>query len=508
MSEYYAGEPLYIGNDAQLLIDDTIIEDRWRLRRVMHHPEKFSRNPVLVADKPWESDCSHSAKVMWDEELGRYRMWYLCFNNSNYYYGSGPVDYVAYAESDDGYNWTKPLFDHCPFGDYKQTNIVHYGTYDQGTYYCPEKWPPGTPITRVQIAGATQVWKDMADPDPARRYKMISLEGRPRPEIGEVHTGVQLVTSPDGIHWTIDGDRPLIDYPSDCLNHVVYDEARGRWLLYCRPPVWHSGRHGSHHGERNIRRRVAVMTSEDFVHWTYPRVCSYPDEYDTPDYDHVRVFRYGNLFLMLYAAMEGDTTGRWELRLASSQDGLHWERYHTRETYLARGPEGAWDHGGILPGCEPIRRDEKLLIYYTGMNIGQEEQGQFTGGVGIATVINDRFVEQRAGEERGYLLTKEFILDGKTLRVNCERHKSTNLPNRPYLRAEILRHPPFGGYWGFQEAYDGFSLEDCDPLSIDHTGAIVTWQGKSDLSALAGKPVYLRFEMQNMGLFSFRLAKE
>ena len=65
------------------------------------------------------------------------------------------------------------------------------------------------------------------------------------------------------------------------------------------------------------------MTSEDLVQWSYPRVVCYPDEYDLPDYDHVLVFPYGNIFVMFYGAMEGDTTGRWELRLATSSDGFH-----------------------------------------------------------------------------------------------------------------------------------------------------------------------------------------
>ena len=72
----------------------------------------------------------------------------------------------------------------------------------------------------------------------------------------------------------------------------------------------------------------------------------------------------------------------------------------------------------------------------------------------------------------------------------------------------MLRHPPFGQHWEFREAYEGFSFDDCDPLSIDHTDATVTWKGKKDLGALAGQPVYLRFELQNMGLFAFRMAKE
>jgi hypothetical protein len=175
---------------------------------------------------------------------------------------------------------------------------------------------------------------------------------------------------------------------------------------------------------------------------------------------------------------------------------------------MPRGPEGSWDHGGVMiSGGTPVRQGEHLLFYYAGFVRGQEEQGDFGGSIGLATLKADRFVEQRAGETPGYLLTKELILEGKSLRVNMEIHKSTNLPLAPQLRVEVLRHPAFGQHWEFKEAYEGFRLEDCDPLCVDHTDATVTWKGKKDLSSLAGKPVYLRFELRYAGLFSFRLAE-
>src|SRR5687767_2002956 len=106
LNSYVAGEPLRIGNDVQLFIDDTMIEDRWRLTRVMHHPDKYPRNPLILPDKEWEADSAQGPKVIWDDEYGKFRMWYTCFNNSTYFHGSGPLEYMAYAESDDGFNWT------------------------------------------------------------------------------------------------------------------------------------------------------------------------------------------------------------------------------------------------------------------------------------------------------------------------------------------------------------------------------------------------------------------
>lgn len=489
MDDYFLGAPLRIGNETQLLLDDAIVEDRWGLKRVLQHPAKFSGNPVIRRDRPWEGDLVQGPAVIRDETFGKYRMWYTCFNRKHFAHGGGPSYYIGYAESADGFQWEKPLFDHLPVGGHARTNIVYAGTHEQGL--------PGHKQQRVEMG---QVFRDDEDPDPGRRYKMICLEGRPRPDLGEVHSGIEMAVSPDGLHWRLSGERSILDQHSDAANHVVYDTIAKLWLLYCRPVVYSSGRSDS---RRHHRRRVALMTSPDFVNWSYPRVVLYPDELDWPDYDHALVFRYGSHHLMFIGAMEGDTTGRKEIRIASSADGIRWERFHTRAAFIPQGEPGSDEEGSVLPACPPIRQGEDLLIYYSGHRLGQHESGVQSGGCRVATMKADRFVAQQADENAGWLLTREFILGGNRLRVNLAQDRR---PYRmPRLRVEILRHPPMGGHWGFQEIYPGFGLEDCDPLSGDSTSLTVTWKGNPDLSPLRGKAVYLRFELAHMSLFAFRI---
>lgn len=498
-NDYLEGQPLRLAPGPQLLLDDTLVEDRFNLTRTLHFPTKFLRNPVILRDQPWEGDCIVGPRVIWDEAYGRFRAWYTCFNTNNYHTG-GLVYYTGYAESDNGFDWEKPLFDICPIGDHKKTNIVHTGNREDSSG------------RRMFAIG--QVFKDEKDPDPERRYKMIGLDGRPHPRYPEnINTEPSLLVSPDGLHWTLTGERPIFDSHSDTSNHIVYDAERERWLMYCRPAVNSSGR-GIGEDHRHLRRRLCVMTSKDLETWTYPRIVFYPDERDLPDYDHATVFRYGSHFLMLYAAMDGDGLARFETRLASSADGIHWERFHTRENFIEMGAPGAWDAGLIGPGCEPVRQGENLLIYYTGHNLGQYEN--FTArrardsGIGVAMMKADRFVSQRAGERNGYLLTREFLLEGETLHVNIS---SQGIPyHHPQLRVEVLRHPPLGEHAdyfyrenGCTYAYEGFSFDDCTPLSGDATRVQVHWKERK-LGELKGQPVYLRFELRDMDLFSFHIS--
>ncbi len=487
MDTYFQGQPRQIGNETQLLVDDHVIEDRWRLTRVLHKPEKFLRNPVVVRDKPWEGDFAYRPAILWDEDFGRYRMWYQCFSTSNYYGSGGPPYYLCYAESDDGIAWEKPLLNVCEFPGYGKTNVVYCGTF------------------RNRVQGV-QVLKDPRDPDPQKRYKMICLEARPVQD--GFQSGVNMAFSPDGFAWTLPEGPHLLDYHSDCYNHVVYDPVNHIWLLYCRPiHMFATGRDsgnppGGKPGSRHMKRRIAAMTSPDLVHWSYPRTVMYPDERDLPDYDSCAVFRYGSHFLMHYAVMEGDQTGSVDSGLASSPDGFNWERFYTRESYLARGREGDWDAGQVFINTAPVQQGERLLIYYTGTTNPQyRESGQ--AAIGLALTKIDRFAEQRAGDDPGYLLTKEFIFEGKTLHLNTAMDGMTY--KNQSVRVEIVRHPPIGGHYGFTQAFEGFSLNDCDPVRGDRTDAVVTWKGNSNLSLLSGRPVYLRFEIQNMGLFSFRV---
>jgi hypothetical protein len=47
-------------------------------------------------------------------------------------------------------------------------------------------------------------------------------------------------------------------------------------------------------------------------------------------------------------------------------------------------------------------------------------------------------------------------------------------------------------------------LAACDELRGDAIEQVVAWKSDADLGAMAGKPVRLRFALNNADLFSFR----
>ncbi|MFN0167437.1 MAG: hypothetical protein ACKV22_13480 [Bryobacteraceae bacterium] len=77
-----------------------------------------------------------------------------------------------------------------------------------------------------------------------------------------------------------------------------------------------------------------------------PRSVMYPDERDIPDVDGAHVFRRHGAFLSLYAVMNAEKgKSENEAHIATSRDGVEWERMWDRKPLVSRREKGAFDHG-------------------------------------------------------------------------------------------------------------------------------------------------------------------
>jgi hypothetical protein len=196
-----------------------------------------------------------------------------------------------------------------------------------------------------------------------------------------------------------------------------------------------------------------------------------------------------------------------EMYVATSRDGIHWDRTWDRQPLIARGPEGSYDHGQVEPGTSPpldIRED--MLIYYYASPQGQGHWAAETG-VGVARLRRDRFVGQWAGDQTGYLVTRQFVLEGTRLRLNCSSVPGPYYKETDGIWVEVLEAPDYKTReTKFEKKVPGFTMEDCDRIVTDNLAHTVTWKKNADLSALKGKSVYLRFKMKRAGLFGFQIA--
>src|SRR4029079_1755737 len=108
------------------------------------------------------------------------------------------------------------------------------------------------------------------------------------------------------------------------------------------------------------------------------------------------------------------------------------------------------------------------------------------------TLRMDGFVSVGAPAKSGELLTKPLIFTGNELRLNFSSSAAGG------IQVEIQ------GLEG--KALPNFALSDCQPVFGDSLDRKVTWKAGSDVGALAGKPVRLRFRIEDADLFALRFA--
>src|SRR5205085_7888508 len=80
-------------------------------------PEKYSRGPIVVADKPWEGTLIqlYSSDVRRDETTGKWQMWYE---------GHPGLVNLCTAFSNDGVHWEKPSLGIEAFQGSKDNNLI------------------------------------------------------------------------------------------------------------------------------------------------------------------------------------------------------------------------------------------------------------------------------------------------------------------------------------------------------------------------------------------------
>ena len=501
---YFAGLPLTIGNKVQFLFDDYIVEDKYGLRRVIGPVEKYTGNPLdFGEDKPWELNLSANWRgvilrhILYDPEEKLYKSWYT-IQRWEPGYETGHNYSTLYAESLDGITWKKPELDFFTI-DGQKTNIVLHK--EKGTNL----------LQNVILNTRTN--------DPEQRFIGLAKVVPP----GESTRCIVLMYSPDGKKWTLASDPVMFRGASDGGYELVHDHIRDRWLIYRRPPT-NALVNGTDdlgfYARRNQKRRFSLALSHDMKNWTYPGNIVLMDEVDDSkitqvgnnmDIDGISIMKYGDIFFGVIGLMDNLAFSLpRHSHLIWSRDGIDWDRLPERPLFIENGQPGDWDAGSI-GGMRLISNGDSILIYYGGGNTPQAFYGQEGekdiprfSGTGLAFIGRDRFIGLQTGPEGGFLLTRQFILEGNRIEINF----SSQVKNPPpvlgsMIKAEILQ--PAEGHHAAQP-YPGFSMKDCDPVIVnDAFNQTITWNGSADLSSLKDKPVYIRFYIRNSTLYTFKI---
>jgi len=365
-----------------LMIDDGHIQSR-DVQRVYHPFRKYSGNPIIQADKPWEG----KAIQLYGSVLPGFKMWY-----SSYNYDGNPSSQVLYAVSLDGLHWAKP-------GVGGSSSNALFGGQNAAM----------VSVLRTQF-------------DPARPYKLVAYQN------GGFNG-----------HWTFDGMQTF-PYPENPLFANGSDVAQFYWDPY-------TGQYGGTTKESaplrgDTRRVVRFIRSDDLIGWDPVGEVLAPDIIDDqiypglyPNFYGLPVFAIGEQYLgllwVLKAREPSGLTGKISIQLVSSHDGVSWTREEgNRPAILDVGPPGAWDDGQLYTATQLLRVEDELWLYYSGCNMEHGASLRDTVcSIGLAKAPYHRLASLSGS---GTVLTEALDPSGPVLRLNYDGSEGG-------LQVELLR---------------------------------------------------------------------
>ena len=180
--------------------------------------------------------------------------------------------------------------------------------------------------------------------------------------------------------------------------------------------------------------------------------------------------------------------------LPKLRDGLSWQRYRQRTSFLPLGAVGDFDSGMIIADSSGLIADDaKISIYYSGWNVDHNGNpiggGEAISGIGLAELRKDGFVSVDAGPDGGTLTTVPFVLPNVQLMINAVTTPGGS------VRAELINTAG--------EIIAGYELAESGSFSGDSLGAQLRWSNQNIDESLIGETVSLKFYLQDASLYSF-----
>ncbi len=484
----WADDVVDIGSRRELFVDATLIDTLDGVKRKLHHP--VPREIAITHDAPWEGAGSGYHTVIRDGDL--YRMYHrgsvLGVKDGRLIVGK---QVYCYAESKDGITFHKPNLGLFEYNGSKDNNIVWDG---------------------VGVHNFAPFLDANPDCSPDARFKALAGTAK--------EGGLFAFKSGDGVHWSLIQEEPVVTKGAfDSQNLAFWDPTAKVYRAYFRTftqgittgEVWKPA------GYRAIR----VATSKDFLSWGNEADLTYEDSPEEHLYTNqiAPYYRAPHILLGLptryvergwspsmralpqlkHREMRSEAHLRYgtaltEALVMASRDGIHFERWN--EAFFRPGiqrPE-TWQYGQQYVAWHAVETKSSLpgaadeLSFYAS-------EGGWTGDSNAMrryTLRLDGFVSVHGKWKGGTMTTKPIRFQGDQLRLNFATSAAGS------LRVAIQTADG--------QRIDGFGLDDCSEVFGDSVERTVVWGGNTDVSALAGKPVRLIFEVTDGDLYSYQFA--
>ncbi len=457
-----------IGANKVLFVDHDFITKSAGVRLKLHPPRKTGER-LLESEHPWESATLNWFSVLRDGD--KYRMWYECYDVEGW--PTADDTSFCYAESNDGFHWTKPKLGMVSYRGNKDNNILFRQV--------------GEEKHRSRVHGSG-VFLDPSAP-PESRYKCVSqglFQG-----IAERPYFVAGMTSPDGFRWTR-SPQPICPVFADSQYSGFWDAQQRRHVIFGRV----SGRGG---------RAIGRSTSDRFDAFApFTRVLE-TDDHDPPESDlyNPACQPYPDVpgLYLMFPSLFRHREETLDIRIAVSRDGEKWTRPDREVAFIPLGKPGDFDGGSLYMGNSGCQRTGgELSFYFSGSTLRHNE----TELVNLADFRNrrvisravariDRLVSATAGAAGGQFDTPLIRFAGDKLIVNAAARPGGS------VRVGLLDD---GG-----RPIPGRGVAECRALTGDNDSWTVSWDDDS-LSEWSQQSIRLRIEVQDADLFGFQFQKK
>lgn len=475
-------KPLELGNRRELFVDDYLVSKMENVELLTHRPER--KNLAMIFDKPWEGDSQNYFAALFDGS--KYRLYYHAWGQKI----AHPLT-IACIESDDGINWTHPELGIHEFDGNSANSIV---------------------INEVKPKLSAHDFSPFLDLKPGvpedEKFKAIGFAWD---DSDRSRNGLYAWKSSDSIHWTLMQEEPVYTSGAfDTQNITFWSTQEGRYVLYYRD-------------FRGSTRIIKRAVSDDYLHWVDQGEIQFPNG-DGPT---ERVQFYTNQIAPYYRAphiyigfparyvdngltKSTELLPEWEERqermaasqrygsavtdsiFISSRDGINFKT--SNDVFVAPGLHTAhnWFYGDNYLTWNVLETKSADDDAPNELSIYAVESYQTKGDSRLRryTLRIDGFGSLHAKSKEGVAETKTLVFSGNELSLNVATSAAG------FVRVEVLSEEG--------NVVDGFSAEDCDMIYGDSLDRRVSWKGKSDMSALLGKPIKLRFFMKEADVYSLK----
>ena len=454
----------------------------------------------LVAQRPQRHGQVLPSRVAWDEQGQGIRQ---VLKDGDKYRAWGGVEdkqgrvHMAYYESSDGLNWTRPNLGLVEYEGSKENNRVPEfpgSVFIDPTAPAEERYKSVGGEVEISFAEFKAFAKKHPDRWESRALRADRKMEKPILSVGGF-------VSADGLRWRKLPESFTVEH-SDTQVVGGYDAGRKKYFIFTRnyfvgpraigapmdpaPMSWLGEFNGSG------RRSIGYTESDRFADFPLSRLLLAPRSDLKPT-----EMLYTNCYTtipgapdhhLLFPTVWDTATDATHLEMAASHDVQVWN-WVPGGSLMETQNFGEFDGGCIFwtPSLTELPGGD-FVLPYTGFEFPHKyPRKNWRYGWGYAVWPKGRLVALEA-PERGEFTTVGLVAPGEKLRINAATSRAGSIRVAVSTRDGTM--------------LPGRSFDDCEPIVGDQHRALVQWKGgEEDLAFDAGQPICLRFRMDHAQIF-------